>query len=91
MMKRIDVIDDIKNARLKNPNLQQIVTDLVKKSVGGNGSKDMESKVRLFLLTFKQKYSKNNRTWDRLLKNEAKWLQGTLYCHSHSQVGTGRP
>ena len=50
MMKRIDVIEDIKNVGLKNPNLQQIVTDLVKKSVGGNGSKAMESKVRIFLL-----------------------------------------
>ena len=97
-MKRLDLLNKVREIGLKSKKLDSDLSEFVLSNLDcGREDVDLKSlkiNVKLFISKVTQKYVKSSRHFDRLLKNESKWLSVEFVLklkgrEKHS--GTGRP
>ena len=97
-MKRLDLVNKVREIGLKSEQLNSDLSEFVLSYLdSGREDVDLESlkiDMKLFISKVKQKYIKSSRHFDRLLKNESKWLSEEFVLKLKDRTkhgGTGRP
>jgi hypothetical protein len=91
-MKRVDVLDKIKEVGINNPNLCSVIEEEVKIRMNVHDLEDLKGKIKTFVAKLKIKYHKHRRTFSRLEEHEKEWLALELYARPAPPTSRpGRP
>ena len=94
MIKRIEVVQQIKEVGILSENLKTAIADRIRSVVPIHDEDLFDSRIRSFISKLRQKYQKHKRSISRLLEYESVWLDGVLYESedvNENIAGPGRP
>ena len=78
-MDRRDLLDSIRSIGIAKPDLLEILKVQILEKYEVDNEEEFSDKLRRFLTTLRTKYMKNNRNFERLVKNEETWLSKQLF------------
>ena len=78
-MKRIDLIEKIKEVCINDANLQEIIENEVKSNMNVTDEDDLKKKIKIFITKLRAKYKNHHRIWSRVLELEKSWLEVDIY------------
>ena len=78
-MKNIDLVQKVKEVGVNNKELQASLEWELAKALNCDADVKLCEKVRRFLRTFKKKFEKHHRVFERFEKNESEWLSSNFF------------